>query len=292
MRSTYAQFQALGATVVAVSQDDAEDVNEYWQENNIPFLCLPDPEGTLKALYHQKSNMGPLPAVFIIGKSGKIHLAHYGTSMKDIPTADALLKLLKPLQASDNGEGVRSTSRQPSMTQDRSDKEMENHSNSNIGNQFPDVTAKSLSGDRVSIPASSKGKITLVAVAFLRENQGQLDSWLNPFYEKFSHREGFTFYEVPMISSGYKFMKFLIDGGMRGGLPDFKHKHVVTMYGDVEHYTKTLNLDPRNGYAFLLDRQGVIRWQGHGYATKEMLDSLFGEVRRLEDSATSVGSSL
>ena len=106
-----------------------------------------------------------------------------------------------------------------------------------------------------------KAKVTLIAVAFLQQSQPQLDSWLGPFTERFASKEGFTFYEVPMISSGYKFMSFIIDSGMRGGIPKEKHKNVVTMYGDVEKYMQALDLDARYGYAFLLDREGIIRWQ-------------------------------
>lgn len=151
----------------------------------------------------------------------------------------------------------------------------------NIGMKFPNVTADSLAGAKESIPETCKGKVTLVAVAFLRESQGQLDSWLNPFYEKFGKRDGFMFYEIPMISSGYKFMKFVIDGGMRGGIPKFKHKHVVTMYGDVQSYLTALRLDPRYGYAFLLDREGIIRFQAQGTATEKQLQELFSKAEAL-----------
>ena len=151
----------------------------------------------------------------------------------------------------------------------------------NIGKKFPKVTAETLEGTKETVPDDARGKVTLVTVAFLREIQSQLDSWLNPFYEKFGTRDDIMFYEVPMISSGYKFMKFIIDGGMRGGLPKFKHKHVVTMYGDVEKYKKELDLDPRYGYAFLLDKEGIIRWQGQGNATKETLDQLFSMAENL-----------
>lgn len=152
---------------------------------------------------------------------------------------------------------------------------------SNIGVKFPNVTADSLAGTKESIPETCRGKVTLVAVAFLRESQSQLDSWLNPFYEQFGKREGFMFYEIPMIASGYKFMKFVIDGGMRGGIPPFKHKHVVTMYGDVEKYLTALHLDPRYGYAFLLDREGAIRFQAQGYATEQSLKELFDKAEAL-----------
>ena len=147
--------------------------------------------------------------------------------------------------------------------------------NPNIGKKFPVVNAKTLAGQETTIPDDAAGKVTLVAVAFARESQAQLDSWLNPFYEKFGSREDIMFYEVPMISGGYKFMKMIIDGGMRGGLPEFKHKHVVTMYGDVDTYLQGLSLDKSNGYAFLLDREGIIRWQDQGFSNAETLGSLF-----------------
>jgi hypothetical protein len=153
--------------------------------------------------------------------------------------------------------------------------------NPNIGKKFPAVNAKTLAGQETTIPDDAAGKVTLVCVAFLRETQAQLDSWLNPFYEKFGRREDIMFYEVPMISGGYKFMKLIIDGGMRGGLPEFKHKHVVTMYGDVESYMQVLNLDARNGYAFLLDRGGSIRWQQQGFSSAATLDSLFAATEDL-----------
>ena len=158
---------------------------------------------------------------------------------------------------------------------------MTNQENPNIGKRFPEVTAESLAKTPESIPDSAKGKVALIAVAFLQQSQPQLDSWLGPFEEKFGGREEFTFYEVPMISSGYKFMKMVIDSGMRGGIPKYKHKNVVTMYGDVEKYMTELNLEARYGYAFLLDKDGIIRWQGQGFSSPELLKELFDLAEKL-----------
>ena len=158
---------------------------------------------------------------------------------------------------------------------------MKGQTSPNIGVRFPEVTAESLAKTKESIPDSARGKVTLIAVSFLRENQVQLDSWLEPFIEKFGSREEFTFYEVPMISGGYRIMRFMIDGGMRGGIPEPKHKHVVTMYGDVEKYIDALHLDRQYGYAFLLDQAGIIRWQGQGFSTPETRNDLFENAERL-----------
>ncbi len=161
------------------------------------------------------------------------------------------------------------------------EKIMTDQDKSNIGKRFPEVKAESLAKTMESIPDSAKGKVTLIVVAFLQQSQPQLDSWLGPFGEKFGSQEGFTFYEVPMISSGYKFMRFVIDSGMRGGIPKNKHKNVVTMYGDVEKYMNELNLEARYGYAFLLDKEGIIRWQGQGFSTPESLKELFDLAEKL-----------
>ena len=81
---------------VAVSQDDLEDVNEYWSANDIPFRCIPDPEGKLKAMYDQQDTLlAQLPALFVIDTQGVLKLAHYGDGMKDIPTVQELLRIVE-----------------------------------------------------------------------------------------------------------------------------------------------------------------------------------------------------
>jgi len=170
-------------------------------------------------------------------------------------------------------------------TKEKQQSEMHNamieKTNPNIGKKFPEVKDDSLANTPVSIPDAAKGKVTMVVISFLHQNQSQLDSWLEPFVDKFGSKESYTFYEVPMISGGYKFMRPMIDGGMRAGIPTAKHKNVVTMYGDVEKYIKALSLDPKYGYAFLLDREGIIRFQGQGFANPETLKDLFDKAQTL-----------
>ncbi|MCX5896908.1 MAG: hypothetical protein NTY29_01780 [Proteobacteria bacterium] len=153
--------------------------------------------------------------------------------------------------------------------------------NPNIGKRFPEVKDDSLANTPVTLPDAAKGSVTLLTVAFLRESQSQLDSWLEPFFARYGNKQGFTFYEVPMLSRGYKFMRFMIDGGMRSGIPREKHRNVVTMYGDIEKYIQELKLDPRYGYAFLLDKEGIILWQAQGYANPETLKNLFDLAEKL-----------
>jgi len=139
-----------------------------------------------------------------------------------------------------------------------------------IGLKFPALTTDSLAGTKVTLPDSAKGKVTLVIMSFKRDSQSQNDSWLGPFEKEFGQQEGYVFYEVPMIRKRFVFMAPLIDSGMRAAIPNEKHKNVITLYGNVDQYKQALKItDIFLGYAYLLDQEGIIRWQGQGFAKAE-----------------------
>lgn len=151
-----------------------------------------------------------------------------------------------------------------------------------IGLKFPALTTDSLAGNKVNLPDSAKGKVTLVVLSFKRDSQSQNDSWLGPFEKEFGQQEGYVFYEVPMIRRRFVFMAPLIDGGMRAAIPNEKHKNVITFYGDVEPYKQTLKItDIYLGYAYLLDQDGIIRWQGQGTAKAEDIKLLIETAKHL-----------
>ena len=154
-------------------------------------------------------------------------------------------------------------------------------STSIIGLKFPALTTDSLAGTNVTLPDSAKGKVTLVVMSFKRDSQSQNDSWLGPFEKEFGQQEGYLFYEVPMIRRRFVFMAPLIDSGMRAAIPNEKHKNVITFYGNVDPYKQALKIeDIYLGYAYLLDREGIIRWQGQGIAKAEDVKSLIETATR------------
>jgi hypothetical protein len=148
-----------------------------------------------------------------------------------------------------------------------------------VGIKFPQISAETLAGTKIILPDAAQGQITLITIAFKREAQPQLDSWLRPFMEEYGDNPGFTFYEIPMLAWYWKLMGWMIDSGMRSGIQKEKHKNVMTYYGNYSIYRQMLGLDDVTfGYAFLLDRKGIIRWYERGYATK-------GEIREMLDWA-------
>lgn len=69
-----------------------------------------------------------------------------------------------------------------------------------IGYSFPEIESKSLAGRVVTLPEAVKEKVALICIAFMRNAQDMLDSWIQPFEQTFGNDERFVVYEVPMIN--------------------------------------------------------------------------------------------
>lgn len=152
-----------------------------------------------------------------------------------------------------------------------------------IGMTFPELKAETLSGIDMKYPDDVKGKITLILIAFQRETQQKIDSWLRPFSKTFENDATINFFEIPMLAGAWKLMSPIIDGGMRSGIPKQKHGNVTTFYGNVNKYCELLGIeDKSDGYVFLLDQNGVIQWRSNGFATEKKVRELFDMIQSLK----------
>ena len=149
--------------------------------------------------------------------------------------------------------------------------------------KFPRLEAETLSGDKLIFPEATKGKYAFILVAFKRQTQGEVDSWLNPFIEEFGNSESVTFYEIPMISGSWKLISSWIDSGMRSGIPEFKHDHVATYYGSLDKYYKHFDVeDTGTVYVFFLDKEGNIIYNTSGPANNDK----FNELKSIVEART------
>lgn len=135
--------------------------------------------------------------------------------------------------------------------------------------RFPAITASALSGRRYSLPADFDGRANVVLVAFRREQQALVDTWLPAAQELASANADVRYYELPTISRGFTLLRPLIDRGMRGGIPDPAMRDAtITLYTDVGAFRAALGLaSDRTIYALLVDAAGVVRWRGEGAFT-------------------------
>ena len=102
LRRDYDEFVKRGAQIVVVGPEGAEAFAGYFQENDLPFIGLPDPNHSVLKLYGQEVNLfrlGRMPAQVVINRQGIARFIHYGKSMEDIPTNEEILQILDSLDS-------------------------------------------------------------------------------------------------------------------------------------------------------------------------------------------------
>ncbi|MBI5593366.1 MAG: redoxin domain-containing protein [Deltaproteobacteria bacterium] len=101
MKQDIKQFTDRKTQIVVIAPHGAEKVKTYWEKENIPFVGIPDADGTLGRLYGQGWNLiklGRMPALFIIDQKGTIAFAQYANNMADISENGKLFQILEGLK--------------------------------------------------------------------------------------------------------------------------------------------------------------------------------------------------
>ena len=148
---------------------------------------------------------------------------------------------------------------------------------------FPTVSGENLSGRAMTLPRDFAGRANLVFVAFEREQQEVVDTWLPHAARLVASRPGLRYYELPTIKRRFAVMSPVIAGGMRSGVTDRAARDAtITLYTNVDDFRAALGLpDARSIYALLLDADGVVRWRARGAYDDAQGAALAAAVDRL-----------
>ena len=101
LRQDFAEFGKRKTTILVGGPENAAAFSKYWQENNLPFIGLPDPDHTVLKTYGQQIKLfkfGRMPAQVLIDINGIARFVHYGHDMTDIPKNSEMLALIDSLK--------------------------------------------------------------------------------------------------------------------------------------------------------------------------------------------------
>ena len=142
--------------------------------------------------------------------------------------------------------------------------------------QFPRLTARDLEGRSVEIPAGLGAALNLVVLAFEREHQRPVESWLRHLADLEREFPGLEAWQVVALSRSYRLFRGAIDNAMRKGIADEPaRRHTLVAYLDLHDLQRDLGLrDTADIRLYLLDGKGNVRWQGVGSFGEATLDSL------------------
>lgn len=153
---------------------------------------------------------------------------------------------------------------------------------SQVGDQFPDIEVFDLDENLISIPEDSKGKFTLVGVAFSEDAQDDLYTWSDPVFQRFMNDDNLN----SMVYDPNVYL-ILMFGGVNAVVynkakeritndTDETLKDNVVLYkGNMKDYRKALKMKDRKlPYFFVLDRNGEIIYEAKGRYNSAILEKV------------------
>jgi hypothetical protein len=155
------------------------------------------------------------------------------------------------------------------------------------GLSFPRLLARDLDGREVMLPAGLPGEWNVVIIAFRRQQQELVDSWVPWLAERAAAIPGLRFAELPAIGLQWQPARPAIDGGMAAAIRDQQtRRRILTVYTDLRRVTASLGIGDRNTiWLFLVDQAGRVRWRGSGGWSAAAAAELAGELAGLPEHA-------
>lgn len=142
--------------------------------------------------------------------------------------------------------------------------------------RFPEVAGRDIDGNDFVVPTDFAGDLNLVLMAFTREHQYDVNTWLPHARELESSRQGFRVYEVPTLWEMNWFQRRQLDFWMSTGIQDpLARATTITLYTDLQAMQAALAIpDFDTIQVLLVDRDGLVVWRSEGTFSKAKFEDL------------------
>lgn len=157
---------------------------------------------------------------------------------------------------------------------------------STINSLFPDISGETLQGSSKSIPKDTKGKYTLLALAYSSDAENDLATWLNPVYNKFIAKTGMfdseydiNLYFVPMFTGTNIATANTIQKKLKEEIDKEIHPYVLFYKGEIKSYKEQLGMEKKDTpYIFLLDKEGKIIYTTNGQYSDDKMEAIEDKI--------------
>ncbi len=151
-----------------------------------------------------------------------------------------------------------------------------------IGKIFPDMEAETVEDKKVKLPYDTKGKYTLLGLAYSKKSEDDLNSWFSPVYNKFVRKpEGLLaglgydvhVYFVPMFTGVNAAATGTAKRKAIKNIDPLILPYILFYKGELKPYKDALDFAKRDiPYFFVLDPEGKIVFATSGPFTEAKLD--------------------
>lgn len=141
---------------------------------------------------------------------------------------------------------------------------------------FPEVEGKNLDGRKFILPRDFEGRLNIVFVAFQREQQLAVNTWLPMATLLEDIHKGLEYYELPVHSGMNPILRWFLKHAMRMGIryPGSRNK-TINVYTDKDPFCRALGISSEdNIHVLVLDDEARIVWRCEGSCDVEKAEKL------------------
>jgi hypothetical protein len=166
---------------------------------------------------------------------------------------------------------------------------------SQVGEQFPDMEAETLTNEFVNIPTDLSGKYTLIGLAYSKKSEEYLKGWFEPVYNQFIYKPtkpsvfNITFdvncYFIPMFTGAKRPAYEKVMDKLKKTIDKRLQPNVLFYKGQLKEYKEALNFEGNDiPYFFVLNPSGEIIYATSGKYTKAKMQEITDKVRETMDN--------
>jgi hypothetical protein len=157
-----------------------------------------------------------------------------------------------------------------------------------VGTMFPQMTCENYNGKEINLPTDTKGKYTLLAMAFSTAAENDLKTWINPIYNKFivkvdaSEADVFdvhidydvNLYFIPMFTGFNKLASSQSKDKIKSKTDKELYPYLL-FYDGGKTYNEELDFKKRDvPYFFVLDKTGKVAYTTSGKYDDKKLEKI------------------
>lgn len=149
-----------------------------------------------------------------------------------------------------------------------------------VGNEFPQITIKTLTNKVVTIPTETTGHPLLVIIGFAENTQFTIDTWT-----KFVLKDHplLHHYEITIAGDLNELYADRLEKTMKIYIPNYLHDITGAYFGPLRNqYRRLFRADDVNTcYVFLLDKKGNIQYMTSGPANSHKQKTVTEKLSQL-----------
>ncbi|MCA6078644.1 hypothetical protein [Fulvivirga sedimenti] len=152
------------------------------------------------------------------------------------------------------------------------------------GKFFPEMEAETVQDETVNLPVDTKGKYTLLGLAYSKKSEDDLNTWFEPVYLKFIAENKGLFssfgydvnvYFVPMFTGVKAAAAGTAKKKAAENIDARLLPHILFYKGDLKTYKDALAFDKKDvPYFFVLDEDGKIIYATTGSFSGKKMDEI------------------